>query len=81
MQAKVIQGDLQPIKNISGREANTKGAASSLRAATKPEGLRNDAAEGANTGGLENTKANAKRFEHIQNIDIHRAPLDFYAVH
>lgn len=66
MQAKVIQGDLQPIKNISGREAGTKGTAASLRAATKPEGMRKDEEVGA-AGGAD--KASIKRFEHIQNID------------
>ena len=42
MQTKVIQGDLQPIKNISGREAGTKGVNASLRAATRPEMMRQE---------------------------------------
>ena len=40
MQTKVIAGDLQPNKQINGREANTQGLTASLKAATKPEALR-----------------------------------------
>ena len=53
------------MKNISGRDANTKGAAASLRAATKPENLRNDEDETVTNSGFDGMKASFKRFEHI----------------
>ena len=66
MQTKVIAGDLQPNKQINGREANTQGVTASLKAATKPEALRREEQEGAAADAM---KASIKRYEHIQNID------------